>query len=115
MNENSYYSIDRLIEFGMGMAIAQQMINTMNQAMSQMHIPGSMNQTQPIAISYYAMIDGLQTGPFSEQELSRLISEKKISKETYLWKPGMAKWDLAERIPEVLKLVALAPPPFSQE
>jgi hypothetical protein len=115
MNENSYYSIDRLIEFGMGMAIAQQMINTMNQAMSQMHIPGSMNQPLPIAISYYAMIDGLQTGPFSEQELSRLISEKKISKETYLWKPGMAKWDLAERIPEVLKLVALAPPPFSQE
>jgi len=115
MNENNYYSIDRLIEFGMGMAIAQQMINTMNQAMSQMHIPGSMNQTLPVATSYYAMIDGLQTGPFSEQELTRLITEKKISKETYIWKPGMTKWELAERLPDVLKLVALAPPPFSHE
>jgi hypothetical protein len=115
MNDNSYYSIDRLIEFGMGMAIAQQMVNTMNQAMSQMQIPGSMNQTQPAAISYYAMIDGLQAGPFSEQELTRLITEKKISKETYLWKPGMANWDLAERLPDVLKLVALAPPPFSHK
>jgi hypothetical protein len=95
MNENSYYSIDRLIEFGMGIAIAQQMINTMNHAISQMQMPGSINQLQPVPVSYYAMIDGLQAGPFSEQELSRLITEKKISKETYLWKPGMANWDLA--------------------
>jgi hypothetical protein len=51
-------------------------------------------------------------GPFSEQELSRLIADKKIVKETYIWKPGMPKWEIAEKLPEILKLVALAPPPF---
>jgi hypothetical protein len=62
---------------------------------------------------FYAIIDGKQSGPYSEQELSRLITDKKIVKETYIWKPGMVKWDIAENIPEVLKLVALSPPPFS--
>jgi hypothetical protein len=58
------------------------------------------------------MIEGNQAGPFSEQELSRLISEKKVVKETYIWKPGLVKWEIAEKLPEVLKLVALSPPPF---
>ena len=30
MNEDSFFSINRLLEFGMGMALAQQMVNTMN-------------------------------------------------------------------------------------
>jgi hypothetical protein len=113
MNEDSFFSINRLVEFGLGIAVAQQMVNTMNSAMHNMYIPGSMNPIQnPPSQFYYAIIDGNQAGPFSEQELSRLINEKKIIKETYIWKPGLPKWEIAEKIPEILKLVALAPPPF---
>ena len=61
---------------------------------------------------YYAIIDGNQAGPFSEQELSRLIADRKVVKETYMWKPGLSNWQIAEKMPEILKLVALAPPPF---
>lgn len=61
---------------------------------------------------YYAIIDGKQAGPFSEFELSRLITDKKIVNETYMWKPGMTGWEFAEKLPEVLKLVILSPPPF---
>ena len=115
MSENNFYSMERLIEFGMGIAVAQQMIKTMNDAMQNMHIPGTMNPMQATPQTfYYAMLDGKQAGPFSEQELSRLISEKKIVKETYIWKPSMPDWELAEKLPEILKLVALAPPPFEQ-
>ena len=115
MNEDSFFSINRLVEFGMGLAVAQQMVKTMNDAMSNMYVPGAMNPIQPIQQQfYYAMIEGSQAGPFSEQELSRLIADKKVTKETYIWKPGLSKWEIAERIPEVLKLVALAPPPFQQ-
>ncbi len=115
MNDDSFFSINRLVEFGMGMAVAQQMVNTMNTAMTNMHVPGSMNPMQTtVPQFYYAMIDGNQTGPFSEQELSRLIAEKKIVNETYIWKPGIPKWEFAEKFPEILKLVALAPPPFQQ-
>lgn len=115
MNEDSFFSINRLVEFGMGMAVAQQMVNTMNSAMTNMHVPGSMNPMQTaVPQFYYAMIEGKQAGPFSEQELSRLIGEKKVVKETYIWKPGLPKWEIAEKLPEILKLVALAPPPFQQ-
>lgn len=115
MNEDSFFSIDRLVEFGMGMAVAQQMINTMNSAMANMQIPGSMNPMQSAPQQfYYAMIEGKQAGPFSEQELSRLISDKKVVKETFIWKPGLPKWEIAEKLPEILKLVALAPPLFQQ-
>ena len=99
----------------MSIAVAQQMVKTMNNAMTNIHVPGAMNP-MPSAPQqfYYAMIEGKQAGPFSEQELSRLITEKKVVKETYIWKPGLLKWEIAEKLPEILKLVALAPPPFQQ-
>lgn len=30
MDDNSFFSIDRLVEFGVGMAVANQMVRTMN-------------------------------------------------------------------------------------
>ena len=113
MNDDRFFSINRLVEFGMSMAVAQQMVRTMNSTMQNMHVPGAMNTIQtPPPHFYYAIISGNQMGPFSEQELSRLIAEKKVGKETYIWKPGMQNWDIAEKLPEILKLVALTPPPF---
>ncbi len=112
MNENSFFSIDRLVEFGMGMAMAQQMVQTMNYAMQNMQVPGAMNPIQPQQF-YYVMIDGQQVGPISEKELSNLIANKKVTKDSYVWKPGLTSWQPAEQIPEVLKLVALMPPPFN--
>ncbi len=113
MNEDSLFSINRLVEFGMSMAVAQQMVTTMNSALTKMQVPGTMNPLQLATPQfYYAMIEGNQAGPFSEQELSRLIADKKVVKETYIWKPGLIKWEIAEKLPEIVKLVALAQPPF---
>jgi len=61
---------------------------------------------------FYAVVEGKQMGPLSEHEITRLFREKKIINETYMWKPGMQAWELAEKIPEVVRLVALTPPPF---
>ena len=113
MNDDSFFSTNRLVEFGMSLAIAQQMVSSMNNAMNNMHIAGPMNPINTTSQQfYYAMIDGRQAGPFTEQELSRLITDKNIFKETYIWKPGLQHWEVAEKLPEVLKLVALSPPPF---
>jgi hypothetical protein len=116
-NEKSFYSIDRLVEFGMSMAIAQQMVQSMNHAIGNMHVPGAGNPMQmPSAPErvYYAVLDGKQAGPFSETELARLINGKKVSKETYVWYPGLREWKTAENVPEIVRLVALAPPPAPQ-
>ena len=114
MNQDNFFSIDRLIEFGMSMAVAQQMIKSMNQTIGNMTVAGAMNPIQSPSMPhiYYAMIEGSQQGPFAQNELSKLVNEKKIVKETYIWTPGMKNWDLAENIPDVLKIVALCPPPF---
>jgi hypothetical protein len=115
MDSSNCYSIDRLVEFGMGMAMAQQMVKTMNETMSTMHIPGVQNpigspqNTAPQRV-YYAVFEGKQAGPFSETEIARLIADKKLSKETLVWYPGLDNWKTAENIPEILRLVALTPP-----
>ena len=126
MDNNNFFSIDRLIEFGMSMAVAQQMVQTMNQTMQSMYIPGTMNpmtqaqpsqatpMPQPLPQVFYVVINGNSVGPLSETEVMKLISSKQITKDTYVWKPGMSEWQTVENTPEVLKLVLLAPPAFNQ-
>jgi hypothetical protein len=119
-DEKSFYSIDRLVEFGMGIAVAQQMVQSMNHTMQNMYIPGASNPMccNSLSVSpervYYAVLEGKQAGPFSETELVRLINDKKISKETYVWHLGLREWKTAENVPEILRLVALSPPPIGE-
>ena len=111
MNENFYYSLDKLIDFGLGATIATQMINNMNQSINNMTIPGVNNSFDSNKESlYFAVLDEKAEGPYSITELARLINDGRIVKETYLWKPGMAKWDLVQNMPEILRLIALVPP-----
>ena len=114
MGNNSFFSIDRLIEFGLGMGIAQQMVGMMNQSMQQMYVPGSI-QSMPQNISqiYYVAIDGKQIGPLNDGDIVQLISQKRISKDTLAWVPGMQDWKPIEQIPAILKIVALTPPPLN--
>lgn len=112
MNNDNFFSINRLVEFGLGMGIAQQMVKSMNHVMENTQMPnvqgvGIMNSRQ-----YYVALDGKSAGPFSDTEFSRLIADGSIKKETLIWRLGMSKWDVPENIPDVLRLIALAPPPI---
>ena len=113
MDNSSFFSIDRLIEFGLGMGIARQMVGIMNQSMQSMYVPGSI-QSMPssIAQTYFVAINGQQVGPLNDSELSQLISQKKVTKDTLAWMPGMTGWKPIEQVPAILKLVALTPPPL---
>ena len=114
MDNNDFFSLDRLLEFGLGMGMAQQMINMMNQSMKSMYIPGSIqSMPQPITSMYYVAIDGQQIGPLNESELMGLIRDKKVSKDTLSWMPGMTTWLPVEKVPAILKLIALTPPPLN--
>jgi len=116
-NNNNFFSIDRLVEFGMGMAVAQQMINMMNQTMQTMYVPGSIQSmpqpgvTQPI---YYVAPAGQSIGPLNSNDLSRMIMNKQVTKDTLAWMPGMAGWQTVQNIPAILRIVALMPPPLPQ-
>ena len=114
MDNSNFFSIDRLIEFGLGMAMARQMVGIMNQSMQQMYVPGSI-QSMPssIAQTYFVAINGQQVGPLNDSELSQLISQKIVTKDTLAWMPGMTGWKPIEQVPAILKLVALTPPPLN--
>jgi hypothetical protein len=106
------FSTDRLVEFGLGLAVAKQMVDGMNQAMGSMHVAGADNpMRQQEQRLFYAVLDGQRAGPFSESEMGRLVSDRRIDKDTLVWRPGLAEWSPAKNVPEVLRIVALAPPP----
>jgi hypothetical protein len=114
MDDQSCFYIDRLVDFGLGMGIANQMVGIMNQYMSTMDIPGSIRQMQqPVLAIYYVALDGKQVGPLNDSEMAALIAQKKVNKDTLAWMPGLLGWKPIENIPAILKLVALTPPPLS--
>lgn len=115
MNNNDFFSIDRLVEFGMGMAMAQQMVKVMNESMQQMYVPGSAQSIPQPAVQqiYYVAIDGKAVGPLNDSELSQLIAQHKVNKDTLAWVPGMTAWQPIEQVPAILKVIALTPPPLS--
>ena len=113
MDEYSFFSIDRLVEFGLGMGMASQMVGMMNQYMRNMEIPGSAQQIpRPIASIYYVALDSKPIGPLNDSEMSQLILQRRVNKDTLAWMPGMMAWKAIEQIPAILKIVALTPPPL---
>ena len=113
MTSENFYSVDRLVEFGLGMAMAQQMVQVMNQSMKQMYVPGSIqSMPMPSSLSFHLALDGKPVGPFSESELARLIGEGKVTKDTLVWAPCMLGWKPAEQTSEFLRIVASVPPPL---
>ena len=111
MNDQSFFSVDRLIEFGLSMGIAQQMVGMMNQYMQSMYVPGSIQaMPKPMPQIYYVAIEGQQVGPLNDSELSQMVYHKQITKDSLGWVPGMSDWKPIEQIPAILKVVALTPP-----
>ena len=112
MDNNSFFSTDRLVEFGLGMAMAQQMVNAMNQSMQGMYIPGSI-QSMPAPkklTNIYVELDGRAAGPYDEDQFASLIANGRVNKDTLSWLPGIPAWKPVEKMPELLRVVALAPP-----
>lgn len=113
MENGNFYSIDRLVEFGMGMAMAQQMVRVMNETMQTMYVPGSPNNLPiPQVFTIYVGIDGKPIGPLNESEFTKMVSEKKVTCSTLVWMPGMTGWKPVDQVPAALRIIALVPPPI---
>jgi hypothetical protein len=115
-DENSFNSIEKMMEFGMSMAVAQQMMQTMNHAMTNMQMPQFNNLSAPIPTpmpkQFYALVNDVPQGPFTETELTGHIIAGRVIKSTMVWLQGMPCWMPAEQVMEVNKLFDLVPPPI---
>ena len=94
----------------MGGAMGQQMAGMMQNMGQQMQ--GAMNTPPPMPnIQYYVSVNGAQAGPFNMQQLQQMAQTGQLTKDTYVWKQGMAQWELAGNVQELSSLFAPACPP----
>ena len=105
---NDFTSIEKLMELGLGLSIAQQMVATMNHTMGNMMVPG-VSVTPPAVnpVGYYAVVNEALIGPMNETELSILIDKGSVAENTFIWFSGMTGWKYAKDIPQVYKLILL--------
>ncbi len=113
MNDDNFFSINRLVEFGMGMAMAQQMTRMMNDVVNQTIVPGAGRIIPPkSAMPIYVVVDDKPVGPLAEKDFIQLVNDKKVDKSTLAWTPGMSEWKSIADVPQILKIMLLTPPPI---
>jgi membrane protease subunit (stomatin/prohibitin family) len=97
------------VGLGAGMAMANQFGQAMNAPSAQ---PTAAPPPLPGAVSFFAAIDGKQSGPIDQAALQQAISQGKITAATLVWTQGMAKWTPAGEVPALSGLLASVPPPL---
>ncbi len=117
------------VGMGMGFAMANQMggmfmqnqgqNQVAQQQVTQQHAP--QQNTPPAApppipgsVPYYVAVMGKQEGPYHQSILKNMIMQGKFTKDTLVWKNGMAKWQKAIDVPDLSSLLGQIPPPVPQ-
>lgn len=98
---------------GLGFAMANQFTQQgQQQAPAQGQPAASAPPPLPKAASYFAAINGEQAGPFDAASLQQQIDSGAVTRETLVWKDGMANWTAAADVDDVAKLFSATPPPL---
>lgn len=103
---------------GMAMGMGFAMANQMGQAAQPQQAPQPHQQAPPAAppplpqVQFWAGIDGRQAGPFDMNALQQHVAAGQITRDTLVWRQGMANWTAAGQVQELSHLFAAAPPPL---
>lgn len=94
----------------MGGAMGGQMAGMMNTMGQQMQ--NAVNTPPPLpTVQYMIAVNGQQTGPYNIQQLQQMVLMRQFTPQTYVWKQGMAQWELAGNVQELASLFATPTPP----
>lgn len=100
---------------GVGMGAGFAMANQMAQAMSQGQQAAQQQTPPPInAVSFFVAQNGQQTGPFDKSTLKQMATNGQLTKESLVWKNGMAGWEAASTQGELNDIWSQTPPPLPQ-
>jgi membrane protease subunit (stomatin/prohibitin family) len=94
----------------MGGAMGNQMAGMMN------NMGQNMQQQQntpppPPTISYSVSVNGQTAGPFNLEQLQQMVQNGQLTENTHVWKQGMAAWEIAANVQELVNLFGAVPPP----
>lgn len=108
MTEDNNF-LEKIMELGIGISVAQQMPNFLSQCMPNTQQAAQTKPPQvPMETLYYLVVDNAQAGPFKESDMLLMIKNGLIKNDTLVWKTGMPKWMPASQIPDVNKLFMLS-------
>lgn len=113
MDDQSKLSVDHMVEMAMGLSMASLFSQALNSAFAN----STAQQQAPLntpAKYIYAILDGKQQGPFSPGEIVAFIQSGHLTRETYMWKPGMPEWKLAKDITDIGPVADAFPPATPQ-
>ncbi len=97
---------------GMGFGMAQNMAQAFNNQQQQQPQAGvGAPPPVPQETAFHAVINGAQAGPFTLGQLKTMVVNNQFTKETLVWKDGMAGWAAASTIPELTPVFGSVPPP----
>ena len=110
IQENGFGNAGGML-FGMNMA---QGIGPQGQpqAFQSQTAPQTAPPPIPQPSMYNVVINGQAAGPYYLNTLSQMISNGQFTKESLVWKNGMADWAKAETIAELANLFPQTPPPI---
>ncbi len=104
-----------LMGAGMGAGMGMAMGNVMSGMMNQSNQSAQANTPPPLpnGAIWFTAINNQQAGPFDLGTLASMAIEGKISRETLVWKSGMASWTPASQVPDLVSIFSNVPPPLS--
>ncbi|MCT4614300.1 MAG: SPFH domain-containing protein [Marinifilaceae bacterium] len=105
---------------GMGMGMGFAMANQMGQTFSGGQQPQQSQQVQspppiPPTLSFFAVINGQQAGPFDMNSLKQMVMQNQLTPDVLVWREGMASWTTAGQIPELNNIFGSVPPPIPEK
>jgi membrane protease subunit (stomatin/prohibitin family) len=95
--------------FGMGAAMAGQVSQSLHASPSPAH---AMPPPLPQAAAWFAAINNQQVGPLDLAGLQQQAASGQLSRETLVWKAGLASWLPAGQVSELAGIFAQMPPPL---
>jgi membrane protease subunit (stomatin/prohibitin family) len=95
----------------MGMAMGFGMANRMAASMGGAAAPVG-PPPLPAQPTYFVAVGGAQTGPHDMDALRAHVAAGTLTRETLVWKQGMAAWTAASGVPELASLFPATPPPL---
>lgn len=96
------------LDFGVGIAMGQQLMSAMAQAPTPQQAPQVVAPPPPPpAVQWFISRDGQNLGPFPPNQLL----QNGLTRDSYVWRTGMDGWQRAAEVADLASVLASVPPP----
>lgn len=96
---------------GMGFAMANQMVHGFGQPAGAATAGGPPPLPMPTQLQWYYAANGQSMGPMTQGQLEAVIQAGQVQHSTMVWHAGMAGWQAAGQVPQLVAAFGPPPPP----